>query len=74
MQFYLKDPKTGEPSVTLTLFVTGTLVAVLKLLLSGITIKGFAMSTFSGVDFAAAVAALGGVYTLRRQQSESKSE
>lgn len=67
---YLKDPKNGKPSVTLTIFVIGAIVSLLKLLMSGFTIGGLAMSPFTGVDFAAAIAALGGVYTLRRNQDK----
>lgn len=66
MRIYLKDPKTGEQSVTLTMFVLGMVVCIAKLMISGMTIQGFAMSAFSGVDFAAAVGALGAVYVARR--------
>ncbi len=66
MNLYLKDPKTGEPSVTLTAFVAGMAVAVLKLLASGITIGSITLSQFSGTDFAAVVGALGALYWARR--------
>lgn len=32
------------------------------------------MSDFSGVDYAAAIAALGGIYTLNKQVNRSKEE
>lgn len=63
---WLTDPKTKEKSVTLTMFVIGMVISCLKLLAAGLTIGGFAMSPFSGVDFAAAVGALGSVYVMRR--------
>lgn len=65
---WIKDPKTGEPSVTLTALVTGMLVATLKLLVSGITIGSITLSQFSGTDFAAVVGALGALYWARRSQ------
>lgn len=70
---YLKDPKTGEPSVTLTAFVVGFLVATIKLLCSGITIGSFQLSQFSGMDFAGVVGALGTIYWARRKD-DSKDE
>ncbi len=70
---WMEDPKTNEPSVTMTLMVVGVLVAILKLLMSGVTINGFAMSTFTGVDFAAVVAALGGVYGWRKKMDNDSA-
>lgn len=66
MNFWLKDPKTKEASVTLTAFVSGFLVCVGKLLVSGITVGSIQLSQFSGVDFAAAVGALGAIYVARK--------
>lgn len=63
---WITDPKTKEKSVTLTFFTLGFIVALLKLLGSGVEIKGFKIEPFSGTDFAATVGALGGVYALRR--------
>lgn len=65
---WLKDPKSGEPSVTLTLFVWGFVVCLAKLILSGFSVGSLNFSLFSGVDFAAAVGALGAVYAMRRTQ------
>lgn len=70
---WITDPKSKQPSVTLTLFVLGFIVCVGKLALSGLTIGSISLSQFSGVDFGAAVGALGGIYALRRNQDE-KSE
>lgn len=64
---YLKDPKNGLPSVTLTAFALGFAVALTKLLISGMQIGTYQMSPFSGVDFAAVVSSLGGLYWARRK-------
>lgn len=71
---WLKDPKTKEPSVTLTAFITGFVVAVGKLMISGIELGGFKMSQFTGTDFAAAVAALGAIYVLRRSKGQKDAD
>lgn len=63
---YMKDPKTGEKSVTLTLLMIGFAVCLLKLLTSGIIIGTIQLGTFSGSDFATAVGALGAVYAARK--------
>lgn len=73
MQLYLKDPVTGQPSVTLTMFVTGFIVALLKLIASGITINKFHLDPFTGADFAAVTGALGMIYTARRYTSSKDS-
>lgn len=69
MNLWLKDPKTKEPSVTLTLLVTGFIVAVLKLLVSGITLQTITLSQFAGGDFATVVGSLGALYWGRRNAS-----
>jgi len=63
---WFKDPKTGEKSVTLTLFVVAFFICCLKLLLAGMTIGKFTMGAFSGVDFAAITTAIGGIYGFRK--------
>jgi hypothetical protein len=63
---YLKD-ENGKESATLTMFVVGFIAATAKLLLSGVTIAGLTIVPFSGVEYSAAVAALGGVYMLRKR-------
>jgi hypothetical protein len=66
----IKDVKTGKPSYTVTAFVVGFLVVNAKLILSGITIADkFTFASFSGVDYAAAIAALGGIYVMRKNAS-----
>lgn len=66
MKPYLKDPKTNEYSVTMTLLVIGTAVALLKMVGSGMSLGGLTLDKFSGTDFAAAVGALGAIYAARK--------
>lgn len=63
----VKNIKTGRPSYVLTAFISGFLMVNIKLLVSGLEINGIKMSDFSGVDYGAAVAALGGIYTLNKK-------
>lgn len=69
---WVKDPKTGKQSVTLTMFVSGFIIAMVKLLFSGMDIAGFKIENFSGSDFAAVVGALGAVYALRKHTDKDK--
>lgn len=66
MNFWLKDPKDGQASVTLTVFMLGFCIAAFKLLASGVSIHGVTLGQFSGSDFAVAVGAVGGIYFARR--------
>lgn len=68
---FLIKKNDGNPSVTMTAFVLGFVVVNIKLLISGMTIGGLSMAVFSGVEYAAAVAALGTVYVLRRSTSDT---
>lgn len=61
----IKD-SDGKPSVTMTAFVTGFIVVNLKLIVSGLTLAGYKMAPFTGVDYSAAIGALGAVYVMRR--------
>ena len=63
---FMRDPKSGKDSVTLTAFVVGFAVCLAKLIASDLTIHGMAIPHFSGADFATAVGALGAVYGFRR--------
>lgn len=64
------DVKTKKPSYTVTAFLVGFLVINFKLLFSGIQItEKIKMSDFSGIDYAAGVAALGGIYVLRKNKT-----
>lgn len=69
---WLSDPKTKEPSVTLTAFVLGFGVATLKLLASGVTVGVVTLSPFTGVDFAAVVGALGTIYAYRKKTDKEE--
>jgi hypothetical protein len=74
MNIFLKD-KNGEPSATLTMFVTGCIVVFAKLIFSGIQLTdSIKLTQFTGIEFAAAIAALGGVYTLRKNNKSEKKE
>ena len=66
MKFWLIDPKSGKPSVTLSLLVLGFCVATLKLLVSGMIIHGMPMEAFTGGDYALVLGALGGIYGFRK--------
>lgn len=59
----LKDP-AGEPSTTRSVFFYGSAICLFKLLLSGTVIGPIALDVFTGGDFALAIAALGGIYSL----------
>jgi hypothetical protein len=72
VRIYLRDPKSGKDSVTLTAFIIGFVVCLAKLALAGMTIRGIDFAPFSGVDFAAAVGALGAIYGYRKM-SEDKT-
>jgi hypothetical protein len=62
---YLKDTD-GKPSLTATLFVIGFAICTLKLLFSGLEIGEIKLGAFGGGDYAASIAALGGIYWARR--------
>lgn len=70
---YMKDPKTGDKSVTLTLLIVGFTICLLKLLTSGIVIGTIQLGTFSGSDFATAVGALGALYAARKHSDNMTS-
>lgn len=66
---WLNQPESGK-SVTLTFFALGFVVALAKLLLSGVIVGSFTFQQFSGMDFAAVCGALGGIYSLRRMNDK----
>jgi uncharacterized membrane protein len=71
----LNDVKTGKPSYTVTAFVIGFLVVNVKLIFSGIAFGDhFTFSQFSGVDYAACVAALGAIYVARKNSTIKSDE
>jgi len=71
--FFIED-SSGKKSATATVFLIGAVVVTLKLLFSGITVGSITLDKFSGVDFGAAIGALGGIYTLRRSTSNKKEK
>ena len=74
MPIWIYDPKTKQPSVTLTLFAIAFLIASVKLLLSGNIVGGLKFSDFSGTDFAAVVGAAGSIYGWRKYQDGKEIE
>lgn len=72
MKFWLKDPKTNEYSVTVTLLTITFVIALIKVLISGVTISGFKMNNFGGTDFAAMVGAVGAIYGWRKKTDKDK--
>ena len=73
-RFLIKDSK-GKKSVTMTAFVLGFIVVNIKLLFAGLVITGVGdMAEFSGGEYAAAIAALGGIYVLRRSGQNTKEK
>ncbi len=65
MNFWLKDPATQEPDVTLTAFISGFVVALGKLALAGVTILNYVFPAFSGSDFAVVLGSLGAIYVAK---------
>ena len=66
--FLLNNEKTKKPSYVITMVVFGFFIINLKLLLSGISITDkFKMSEFSGVDYSAALSALGGLHLFNKK-------
>lgn len=71
---WILDPKSKEPSATLTFFTWGFLVCILKLLISGVSIAKISLGTFSGSDFSLAVGALGAIYVARRHSDNTTKD
>lgn len=71
-KLYLKRAEEGR-SLTTTVFVYGSAVCLVKFLLSGLVIKGFAVPIFSGVDFGVAISAVGGIYVLNKKKQEKEN-
>ena len=61
----LKDTD-GNKSITMSAFVVGFIIVNLKLIFSGMTLWGVTLAPFTGGEYAAALAALGAIYVLRR--------
>jgi hypothetical protein len=69
---YLKDPNSGQPSPTVTVFVVGAAVCMLKLLSSGIMVGSVQLAQFSGTEFGIAIGALGAIYVMRKKPEPPK--
>lgn len=72
MDKFLLSDSNGKKSVTATAFILGFIIVNSKLLLSGLTIASLQLAPFSGVEYAAAIAALGSIYVLRRNEKDKK--
>jgi hypothetical protein len=71
---FLKDPKTGEKSVTVTLLVIGFSVALIKLLLADSEIGSFKMGPFGSSDFGIIIGSLGALYSARKYTDKDKGD
>jgi len=69
-----RDTTTGKPSITVTAFFWGFLVVNAKLLLAGMQVGSFVFSAFTGVDYSAAIGALGAIYVARRATDKSMDD
>lgn len=63
---WLKDPKTGEKSVTVTVFTATWAIALAKLLLAGLSIGSVTFGSFPGSEFAVVIGAAGSIYAARK--------
>jgi hypothetical protein len=70
---YLKD-ENGQESATLTMFVVGFIAVTAKMLLSGVAFGDIVISAFSGIEYGTSIAALGGVYTLRKRDKKKSKD
>lgn len=64
-KFFIKDTN-NKKSITATVFLYGMIIIHFKLCFAGMVFGQFVMGAFDGGDYAAAVAALGSIYVLRR--------
>lgn len=74
MNLMLKDNDTQQPSTNRSIFFYGCLVCILKLALSKVNLGFMQVPEFAGSDFAVAVAALGGIYSLDKHISKNKKD
>jgi len=64
-KLFMKD-SSGEKSVTVTAFILGFLTVNFKLLVAGMTFGKYTMAPFTGIEYGAALGALGAIYVMRR--------
>lgn len=75
MKIPILKNKDGVPSYTTTITVIGFFVINLKLLFSGISLPhDIKMSEFSGVDYAAALSAIGGIHLWNKTIVRTKNK
>lgn len=73
--FIIKNKKTGKPSYTITMVIVGFAIINLKLLLSGIEITDkVKFDSFTGVDYAAALSAIGAIHISNKKLNSPKNE
>jgi hypothetical protein len=72
MHKFLIRNTDGKKSLTATAFAMGFIIVNVKFLFAGMSFGALILSPFTGVEYAAAVAGLGGVYVLRRQNEKSQ--
>jgi len=73
--FVIKNVKTGKPSYTTTMVIIGFGVINLKLLLAGMEITDkIKFSDFTGIDYAACLTAIGGIYLWNKKGEKKKEE
>jgi len=72
VNMYLTDPKTGKKSVTLTLLIVTFIVALIKVLISGMEFNGSNMGQFSAADFMTMVGGVGAIYGFRKHSDKDK--
>jgi len=71
---WLKDPKTGEKSVSLTAFAVGFVTLLLKLLLSGVVVKELNFGSLAASEFALAITPLAALYWGRKNTDSGSKE
>jgi len=71
---WIKDPKTKEQSVTVTLLIITFVVALTKLLLAGSSMGSFTFGAFSGGDFSQIVGTVGALYGVRKFTDKEKKD
>ena len=69
---YLKDPKTGAHSVTLTMFVTTFMIAMVKWMFEGHSFFGYSMPDFDYSGATMLIGAMGAIYFGRKNTDAQK--
>lgn len=74
MGIMLKDTKSDTPSTVRTVFWYGSIICVMKLFFSKMNLGFMSVPEFTGSDFALALGALGGVYSLDKHVTAGKKD